>query len=120
MTVMERRDQMTDIRMGTVEQGAGVQLTVGGELDLATARRFVLAAQEALTGRSHTTLVVKMSTVTFIDASGIGALMSIRNHARLNDNRVAVTEPSPCVRRLLDLTASASAVIATAPNKRTA
>jgi anti-sigma B factor antagonist len=105
MTVMKDQPRMFDIRAEAIAHADRLQLAVGGALDLATAARFVLAGQEVLTGHIQTTLTIDMSGVTFIDAAGIGALIAIRNHARLNDNLIAVTEASPCVLRLLNLTA---------------
>jgi anti-sigma B factor antagonist len=105
MTVMQDQRADSDTRIETMGSDYTVQLTVSGELDTASAGRFMLAGREALSGRRHTTLEIDMSQVTFIDAAGVGALVAIRNHARPNDNFVAVTEPSRCVLRILGLTA---------------
>jgi anti-sigma B factor antagonist len=104
MTVMDKQRQSSDTQTESVRPDYAVHLTATGDIDMATASRFTLAGQEALTGHTHTTLTIDMSQVTFIDAAGIAALVAIRHWAQLNDNIVAVTEPSPCVRRLLDLT----------------
>jgi anti-sigma B factor antagonist len=104
MTVMEDQAEMADIRAKTAGDDRRVRLAVRGELDLAAAARVVLAGQKVLTGHIGKTLTIDMSGVTFIDAAGIGALIAIRNHARLNDNLIALTEASPCVLRILNLT----------------
>jgi anti-sigma B factor antagonist len=105
MTVMEHQAQMTGVQPETTAHTKHLQLAVTGDLDLVTARGLAQAGREVLIGHSQSMLSIDMSEVTFIDAAGVGALVSIRNNARLNDNVVAVTEPSRCVLRILDLTA---------------
>jgi anti-sigma B factor antagonist len=107
MTLVDTNQRTIDTRTETVKLEHAIALAVGGELDIATAGRFTLAAQHALTGCRHTTLAIDMSQVTFIDAAGIGALVAIRNHARRDHNVIVVTAPSRCVTRLLTLTALA-------------
>jgi anti-sigma B factor antagonist len=111
MTVMQDQRAGSDTRTDAGGADGTVQLSVIGELDTATAGRFMLAGRKALSGRRHTTLEIDMSRVTFIDAAGVGALVAIRNHARPNDNVVAVTEASRCVLRILDLSALTTAFI---------
>jgi anti-sigma B factor antagonist len=105
MTLMQEQSADRDTRAEGVGVDEQVQLTVTGELDIATVERFMFAGREALSGRHHTTLAINLAQVTFIDAAGVGALVTIRNHARRNDNQVTVTEPARCVLRILDLTA---------------
>jgi anti-sigma B factor antagonist len=105
MTVMEDQRADSDTRTDAVGADDTVQLMVTGELDTATAGRFMQAGRKALSGRHHATLAINLSQVTFIDAAGVGALVAIRNHARANDNLVTVTEPARCVLRMLDVTA---------------
>jgi anti-sigma B factor antagonist len=104
MTLVDNTPRTSDTR---TESEHAVALAVGGELDIATTGQFVLAAQHALAGCWHTTLAIDMSRVTFIDAAGIGALVAIRNHARRDHNVIVVSAPSPCVMRMLTLTALA-------------
>jgi anti-anti-sigma factor len=82
-----------------------VQLAVTGELDLGTAGRLRLVARAALSGRTGTTLSIDMAQVTFIDAAGVGALIAISNDAQAGGNIIAITRPSRCVVRILELTA---------------
>jgi anti-anti-sigma factor len=70
-------------------------LTVTGELDMATAPAI---AEQLLHDRSIR--VVDMSSVTFIDAAGLGAL---RDGMRRANRRILVRRASPCVRRLLTI-----------------
>jgi anti-sigma B factor antagonist len=92
-----------------------VRLAVHDELDTTTAARFTAAGRQALTGRRGTTLALDLRHVTFIDAAGIGALVTIRNHAVRADNVVVVTQPSRCVLRLLEVTGLAATFVAGHP-----
>jgi anti-sigma B factor antagonist len=116
MTAVGNQARIAGIQVKTLGSDDAVRLAVRGELDVATAGPFALAGQEALTGRSQTTLAIDMGQVTFIDAAGVGALVAIRDHAQLNDNVVVVTEPSRCVARLLDLTALAAIFVSNRPS----
>ena len=74
-----------------------VTVTISGEIDIATSR----AMRDALAtrpGPAH--LEVDMSTVTFMDASGIGVLLAARQRAVDGGGSLTVRAPSGAVRRL--------------------
>jgi anti-sigma B factor antagonist len=78
---------------------------IRGDLDLATApwlRRVIIEAQAAPGVRG--TVVIDMSGVTFIDACGIGVLVSAHKRARARGGQLVLRDPSRCVSRLLELT----------------
>lgn len=81
--------------------GAGV-LALRGELDLAGAP-VLRRALDALTRTPGERLVLDVSQLTFIDASGIRAVARVR--ARLLDEGAdaVVRHPQPAVRRTLEL-----------------
>ncbi|MEV4054837.1 STAS domain-containing protein [Amycolatopsis sp. NPDC049688] len=68
---------------------AGPVVTVGGELDVATAPRLRAAAGTLALG-SGQLLVVDLAGVTFCDSSGISALIAARNLAEAAGARVAL------------------------------
>ncbi|HEY3725190.1 MAG TPA: STAS domain-containing protein [Acidimicrobiia bacterium] len=82
----------------------GDVLDVRGELDMASVPQFD-AAIRLLMSTARTKLVVNLSAVTFIDSSGLGALL--RAHRISRDHGVAfvLQDPSDRVRSLLALTA---------------
>lgn len=83
----------------------GAVLTVTGELDSSNAYDLYLAAvEQAQSGR--TSVVVDLSSVTFIDSTGLGMLVRSHNELR-NDHsaRFALRDPSPRVVELLRITA---------------
>jgi anti-anti-sigma factor len=47
---------------------------------------------------------VDLAGVTFLDCTGISALVIVRNAARRTGGQVRITHPQPVVRRLLDVT----------------
>ncbi len=76
------------------------ELSIAGEVDLATSPEFRRALFDALdAGASELTL--DMAHVEFIDATGIGALVSAANRARRTGGRIILRSPSPAVRRVL-------------------
>ena len=88
--------------MTAVSDPPSATVVLDGEIDIATSpaiRRFLLAAISG--GDVH--LAVDMSSVTFIDASGIGVLVAAANRARQAGGGLSLLAPSRQVRRLLDV-----------------
>jgi len=83
---------------------SGEHLEVLGEVDLASADQFA-AAMDLLLARGTSRACVRMAGVTFIDSSGLAALL--RGHRSAADRNITlvVVEPSEPVRALLRLTA---------------
>jgi anti-anti-sigma factor len=79
-----------------------VIVCVGGEIDVATAPFVEDAIVTQLERRHHT--VADLAEVTFMDASGIGALMRAEQTARRRGVRLTVADPSKPVARVLHLT----------------
>ncbi len=77
-------------------------LSVQGEVDVVTAP--VLNRLIASLDDGAPRVVVDMSGVTFIDSSGVGALIEVRRHLHQAGREMLVEAPSPFVARVLDLT----------------
>lgn len=79
-------------------------VAVDGEVDLATADLL----RDRLLGLLHehgpTVLDVDLARVSFLDCTGIGALVAVRNAAIRAGRRVWITHPQPIVRRVLEVT----------------
>ena len=84
-----------------VEEGVAF-LTVAGDLDLATVEEFRERATGALTDFAGT-LRIDLSGVRFIDSSGIGALITIRERAAAGRHALILDRPSSRVRTVLAL-----------------
>jgi anti-sigma B factor antagonist len=80
-----------------------VTLRVSGDLDLATAPELQQAGEGALGDPSCRTLRLNISDVGFIDSTGLGVLIGLRNNAESATKRLIVDNPSVAVSRLLEL-----------------
>lgn len=90
------------VTTGTRDDG-GCMISVSGEVDIANVEEFLTVAQGCL--ESGATLVeVDLSEVTFIDSSGLGALVRLRNQARERDVVVVLRRVPEFVGRLLEVT----------------
>jgi anti-anti-sigma factor len=78
-------------------------VAITGDIDLANAEQleeWLAAAQPLDEGRR---VLVDAAGVTFMDASGINALLRAQSFARHHDGDLAVVNPSSSVRRLLEI-----------------
>jgi anti-sigma B factor antagonist len=78
-------------------------LGVTGALDIEVAARLREAGQEAVAGSGHT-VVLDLSQVTFMDSTGLGALIAIRNASGAAKDTLVLANPSEQVQRVLELT----------------
>ena len=79
------------------------RLTVTGELD-ASSSALLSTAIERVIDAGESTVAVHMADVTFIDSSGLGALIAGYKKAEASGGNLCVTEPAETVTRLLQLT----------------
>ncbi len=85
---------------GRTPDGSANQLSITGDVDLATSPALRQALFDAMdAGASE--LIVDIAQVELIDATGIGALVSAANRARGVGGRIILRSPSPAVRRVL-------------------
>ena len=86
-----------------VEQIDGCAVVrAGGEIDAHTAHGLDKAVAEATNLASH--VVIDLAQVTFIDSTGLGALLVARKAGRERGRSMALVSPPPVVRRLLGST----------------
>ena len=92
------------LAMEIVTEGSQATICLAGEVDVAVAAD--LAALGALTASSEAVeaIVLDMSSVSFIDCAGIGALIAIRLAARERFVDVRLRGITPAVDRVLGLT----------------
>lgn len=93
---------MADFVVETRAGDPGV-LVVSGELDIATVDQLATEARTALDSATSV-LVLDFSGVTFVDSTGLGALVRIRNEAERHGKRVDLVGVRREVRRVLELT----------------
>jgi anti-sigma B factor antagonist len=76
-----------------------VVVSIGGEVDMHSSPRMAQTLQAVVP--AALCLVIDMTHLSFMDSSGLGVLISVRNRARLLHIPVALVQPPPLVRRLL-------------------
>ncbi|MFF9063550.1 STAS domain-containing protein [Streptomyces sp. NPDC101213] len=78
-------------------------VTVEGHLDLDTATEFQAhLANQLHHGRRH--FLLDLAAVPFMDSSGMNIILRVYQEARELPGSVHVIDPTPAVRRVLDLT----------------
>jgi anti-anti-sigma factor len=94
------------IEIQSNEQSGSAVLTVSGEVDLATAPALQTALL-AMVERGSDKVILDMAEVTFMDSSGLSALLAARDAGGEDFEMVLVVGPG-MVRRLLETTAIGS------------
>jgi anti-sigma B factor antagonist len=74
-------------------------VTLTGELDIATAE----GLSDWLLEIAGSPVVVDLSGVTFVDSSGISALIMAQNGMRANGDELILSRPDPFVKRTLEI-----------------
>jgi anti-anti-sigma factor len=88
-------------------QGRGAaHVQVIGELDIATAAKLVEALNAALSNARL--VVVDLSRLTFIDCTGLGAIVAVHDRARRSQRTLVLSSVTAQVKRLLDITGTAA------------
>lgn len=78
-------------------------IRVTGELDLAVADEFRRVIDPELERRQIRNLVVNLAGVSFIDSSGLGAILGRYKKLSLNGGRVWIAAARPTVSKILEL-----------------
>ena len=81
----------------------GISVRVTGEMDIATAPHLV-ATVRSLSRPDMQHVWLDLSRLTFIDGSGLAALVQVRRLVDCRGGRLSVHGISPLVRRLLNIT----------------
>jgi anti-sigma B factor antagonist len=87
-----------------VTRGSTVDVTVGGDLDMAAAFKFESEVEEVLTAKDVEAVVLDLSHVDFMDSAGLGALLALRERAQELDVDLSISSVSDAVSRVLDVT----------------
>jgi anti-anti-sigma factor len=80
----------------------GAVLTLGGELDLATAPLLQEQLERAIRGEGA--VVIDLSGLQFIDSSGLNVLVRAERQMRASGRQLVLVYGSPGVRRVFELT----------------
>ncbi|MEU7905696.1 STAS domain-containing protein [Actinoplanes sp. NPDC049118] len=89
-----------------------IRVAVAGEIDLSTADVLRAGLLRTLTRHVPHRIEVDLAGITFLDCSGITALIVVAEAAARIGCQLRITNPQPNVRRILDLTGLLDAVTA--------
>lgn len=93
---------MIEFAVHTTDQGVGV-VTPKGRLNMVSARRLKEILSD-LVGGGTTRIVVDMAETTFLDSSGLGALIAGLKSARQAGGDLRIARPTPSVTTVFELT----------------
>jgi anti-anti-sigma factor len=89
--------------MGLSSSTTAPHLVLSGEIDLAVAPRLEASGRELVATVAPGRLELDLGDVTFIDSSGLGALIALRNVAREHGCTLVLVRVSPVVSRFFEL-----------------
>jgi anti-sigma B factor antagonist len=91
------------------EPAGRVVLSLSGEIDVASSPEVQEAGSIALATDGCRGLAIDMAEVTFLDSTGLGALVALRNLTLNQRIPFEIMNPSRRVRKLFDITGLANA-----------
>jgi anti-anti-sigma factor len=94
---------LSDLSIDTRSQGGVTQLVLAGEFDLASVPQFEDAIAAVESGRPAA-IVIDLSGLSFMDSSGLRALVTADDRARSAGRRLAIVPGPPAVRRVFEIT----------------
>ncbi|MET7397597.1 STAS domain-containing protein [Dactylosporangium sp. NPDC005572] len=80
-----------------------IRVRVAGEITMENVAELRTVLHRAIDDVRATAVEVDLGLVTFIDSTGIGKLVAARAHARGSHSDLWIVNPSPGVRRVLNL-----------------
>ena len=92
-----------ECEIGNAGSGADCVLTVRGDIDLASAPDFETSLRTAL-DQSPSSITIDLTGLTFIDSSGLRALVSVSKEAQSRDATIALRNVPRHAQRVLDIT----------------
>lgn len=84
--------------------GRRCRIDASGEIDLAVADEFAAAGITSLQDATVDTVLIDMGAVTFMDSTGLAALVHIRNEAVRLDKQLVLSHVPKAVRQILAIT----------------
>jgi anti-sigma B factor antagonist len=92
-----------DLRLEVSERGDWSVLTVGGEIDVATAPR-LREQLIALVNDQRYRIVVDLDAVDFIDSTGLGVLIGALKRVRTHEGDLALVCSEPRILKVFEIT----------------
>ncbi len=92
-----------DLRLDVSERDGWAVLSVGGEVDVATAPRLREQLIELVNGGHHR-IVVDLSEVEFLDSTGLGVLVGALKRVRTHDGDLALVCTESRILKVFEIT----------------
>jgi len=93
-----------NFRIETIETESGITIKLGGELDTATSDAVTARFEQLAAGPPASDLVLDLSDVSFIDSTGMRAIILIERSARERDVALTIVSPPAALTDLLAVT----------------
>ena len=100
------KDQLTELCVDVVPDGAGATVVLAGEIDLATAPE-LQARLEVLIDATTGDVALDVARVTFLDSTGLHVIALAHQRLRDGCRQLRVSNPATRVRRVLELSGMA-------------
>jgi anti-anti-sigma factor len=94
---------VADLTVAIERQGDRVSVAVAGELDLGTVDQLEQAVAGELAAGAVAELVVDLGGVSFVDSSGLGALLRIRQATQQAGGQLILTGVNPGPARVIGI-----------------
>ena len=91
-----------NLRIEVANTTSPTTVVLTGEIDLSTARR-VREALIAISNSGETNVVVDMTNVTFMDSTGLSALVGPLKRFRSMNGEIVLRSPTKGVRKVLEI-----------------
>jgi anti-sigma B factor antagonist len=98
------------LTLTTDRAGESVVVTLAGEFDVVSTFWLEPRLERLTRDADARALVVDMSGITFMDSSALGLLLAIQHRLQGEGMQLLVANPSPGVRRILELTGAGDAL----------
>jgi anti-anti-sigma factor len=95
---------MTSVRIKAATFPDRCVLALTGDIDLEASPEIVEMGRAALTDPTTPTLVLDLAAVTFIDSTGLGTLIRLRNLAERLDKQLMLAHVPAGVQKVMTLT----------------
>jgi len=82
----------------------GSTVELDGEIDAATVGLMKQKIAEAISANPGGRVTIDMTDVTFLDSTGLGALVSALRQARDGGGDITITNAAPNIRKVFDIT----------------
>jgi anti-sigma B factor antagonist len=96
---------LSEFSIQAAVSGRQCDISLSGEIDLQTTDAIVQDAISQMADNGIQRQCIDLGAVTFMDATGLGALVAIRNAINKQGKQIVLVNVPDSIRRLLDITA---------------